>query len=907
MKVGQVLGHYHVVRTLGQGGMGAVYEANDTRLNRQVAIKVLPSAKANNPEWLKRFEREAQAVAALSHPNIVTIHSVEETDDEHFLILELVDGQSLGKVIPDDGLSLDRFFEIAIPLTDAIAAAHRRGIAHRDLKPSNVMVDRDGRVKVLDFGIAKLINEDVPDEEAATQIGSEALTEEGKIVGTVAYMSPEQAEGKPADQRTDIFSLGILMYEMATGDQPFEGDTKLSILAAIVKDEPRPIYERNQAMPRHLARIVKKALEKDVGRRYQSVVELRNDLIELKEEIDAGEPMLTGEALTDPGTHAYRPPAPARRANFGAWLGIAGVTVAVAALAYAFLYRTGEPEPIPGPPRVGRTTQLTTAPESDFGGTISDDGEWFAFTRQNDDGGYVILLQSVGSRNAIPIATDGVSPAFSFDGDRIAFSDPPALTANSAIGGGISIVGRTGDDRRRLTEAGYNPAWSPDGSKIVYADEFVSWRPYSRFMTNSKLHVVDVVSGEMETFDAMPDGVQPAWSPNGHRIAYWAMANGQRDIWTIAADGSDARPVTEDESVDYSPAWSPDGRWLYFASTRGGPMNIWRAGIDEQTGEVRGDPQQVTAGGLGDSGMLSFSADGGRLLYTNVLNRGVIVAADFDPANLTVGESARPVIAGTRRLAQPDLSPRGDRIAYRTEGAQQDLFVADIPDGNERQITNDLAKDWAPRWSPNGDRIAYYSNKSGDYEIWLVNPDGTNPTLLTSSPGNAPQTSIWSPDGTRLATFMANAGDNAYVLDLDAAPPQELETLEPLPRVDHGDGRFQPFDWHPDGDRIVGTVDPAEGSDGVPTLWLLDLEAGTYRQLVAGTQPRFLADGTRVLFRRPEQDGFSVVDLDSGEVDFVSVPAGLGSIEDILLSPDDVIAYLTRVEQEADIWMIELR
>lgn len=887
--------------------MGAVYEANDTRLNRQVAIKVLPSAKANNPEWLKRFEREAQAVAALSHPNIVTIHAVEETDDEYYLILELVDGQSLGNVIPDGGLPLDRFFEIAIPLTDAIAAAHRRGIAHRDLKPSNVMVDREGRVKVLDFGIAKLIHEDIPEEEAATQIGSEALTEEGKIVGTVAYMSPEQAEGKPADQRTDIFSLGILMYEMATGDQPFEGDTKLSILAAIVKDEPRPIYERNQAMPRHLARIVKKALEKDLGRRYQSVVELRNDLIELKEEIDAGEPLLTGEALTDPGTQAaYSAPTPARRMGLGVWLGIAGGLVAVAALAYSFLYRTAQPELAPGPPRVERTTQLTTAPESDFGGTISDDGEWFAFTRQTD-AGYAILLQAVGSRNAIPIATDGVSPAFSADGNRVAFSDPPALTANSAIGGGISVVGRTGDDRRRLTEAGYNPSWSPDGSKIVYADEFVSWRPYSRFENNSRLHVVDVVSGGIETFDAMSDGVQPAWSPNGHRIAYWAIDNGQRDIWTIAADGSDARRVTEDEFVDYSPAWSPDGRWLYFASTRGGSMSIWRAGIDEATGQPRGEPQPLTAGGLGDAGMLSLAADGRHLLYTNVLNRGDIIAADFDPASLTIGESARPVVAGTRRLADPDLSPQGDRIVYRTEGAQQDLYVADVAGGNEQQITNDLAKDWAPRWSPDGTRIAYYSNSSGDYEIWLVNPDGTNPTLLTRSPDNAPQASIWAPDGTRLATFLASAGDQAYVFEIDTAQPQELAALDPLPRVDQGDGRFQPYDWHADGNRVVGTVDPAEGSDDDPTLWLLDLAAGTYRQLVPGTQPRFLADGARVLFRRPKQDGFSIVDLDTGDVGDIFVPAGLGSIENMVLSADDTVAYLVRVEQEADIWMIELR
>jgi len=913
MKVGQVLGHYHVVRTLGRGGMGTVYEANDTRLNRMVALKVLPTKMANNPEWFKRFEREAQAVAALNHPNIVTIHSVEEADDIHFIILELVGGKTLDELIPDGGLPIKQFFDIAIPLTDAIAAAHRRGIAHRDLKPSNVMVDADGRVKVLDFGIAKVVDEDVPDDEAATAMSSravtsgaaEALTEEGKIVGTVAYMSPEQAEGKAADHRSDIFSLGILLYEMATGDRPFVGDTKLSILASIVKDEPQPLWERNMEMPRHLARIVKKALEKDLNRRYQSVVELHNDLVELKEEIDAGEPLLTGEALTDPGSmEAYRVPAKKKAGGFGLWLGIAGVAIAGAAIAWAFL-GGGEPAAPEGPPTV-TLTQLTTSSERDFGGTISDDGDWFAFTRQSDVGDtlYTIMLQAVGSRNAIPIHVGGVSPAFSADGTRIAFSEPPTLTSNTAVGGGISIMGRTGDDVRRLTTAGYNPAWSPDGREIVYADEFVNWRPYSRF-DDSLLHVVDVASGTVRTFEDMRDGVQPAWSPHGARIAYWAIVNGQRDIFTIRPDGSDEQQVTDDIFVDYSPVWSPDGAYLYFASTRGGSMAIWRVPMDEAAGAPRGPAQQITTGGLGDPGMLSFSADGTRLLYTATLTRGSIVAADFDPVSLSVGGEFTSVVEGTRRLAQPDVSPDGTRIVYRTEGAQQDLFVADTGGGNEQQVTDDLEKDWAPRWSPDGSRITFYSNASGDYEVWLANPDGTGRVQLTTTPDEAPQVSVWSPQGDRLATFISDAENDAFVFDIDETAPQMLLSLPPLPRVESGNGQFQPFSWHPDGNLIVGTVDPADGSNEGSTLWLLDLSSQSYRRLVPGTEPRFLADGHRVLYRAPAQDAFFVVDIDGGEPRPVSIPERFGRIETIVLSPDNRRAYLVRVDQEADIWMLD--
>jgi len=906
MKVGQALGHYHVIRTLGQGGMGAVYEANDTRLNRQVALKVLPAKMANNPEWFKRFEREAQAVAALNHPNIVTIHSVEEADDVHFIILELVGGKTLDALIPEGGMPIGEFFDIAIPLTDAIAAAHKRGIAHRDLKPGNVMVDEEGRVKVLDFGIAKIMEEEVPEDEAATQMGSEALTEEGKIVGTVAYMSPEQAEGKASDHRSDIFSLGILLYEMSTGDRPFVGDTKLSILAAIVKDEPQPVFERNMEMPRHLARIVKKALEKNLNRRYQSTVELRNDLIELKEEIDAGVPLITGGALTDPGTmDAYRAP-PAKASKGGMWLGIAGMVVAAAAVGYAFFGSGGEPAAPEGVPTF-TLTQLTTSSAVDFGGTISDDGDWFAFTRMTDDEPE-IMLQAVGTRNALLIQAGGVSPAFSRDGTRIAFSNQVVLTANTSVGGGIFVMGRTGADVQRISELGYNPAWSPDGTEIAYSDEFVSSRPYSRF-NDAKLHVVNVDTGAQRTLEAVQDGVQPAWSPNGHRIAYWSIFNGRRDISTVRPDGTDERRVTDDIYVDYSPVWSPDGRWIYFASTRGGSMAIWRIAIDEESGETSGEPQQIISGGLGDPGMLSFSADGSLLLYTITLTRGSIVAADFDLDNLAVSDDFTPVVEGNRRLAQPDVSPQGTHITYRTEGAQQDIYIASVSESEEQQVTNNLEKDWAPRWSPDGLRVAFYSNVSSDYEVWAADPDGANQVRLTETPRQAPQVSVWSPTGDRLATFLSDEKNEAFIFAIDEEAPVPLLTNSAdlaLPRVDRGNGQFQPYDWHPDGDVIAGTVDPEDDSGEAPMLFLYSVSTREYEELVPGAQPRFMNDGRRLLFTDPAERTFFVVDIQTGETRQVTVPERFGTVETIVLSPDNRRAYLVRVEQESDIWMASL-
>ena len=251
--------------------MGEVYRARDPRLGRDVAMKILPPAMAGDPERLRRFEQEARAAAALNHPNIVTVHSVEQADDLHFLTMELVEGDSLADRIPRDGLALDRLLEIVVPLADAVGAAHARGVVHRDLKPANVMVTPEGRVKVLDFGLAKL--KPLGGATDLTTGAAPTLTGEGRLLGTVAYMSPEQAEGREVDHRSDIFSLGVLLYELATGQRPFKGDSSLSLLSSILRDTPPPMTDLKPAFPPELARIVRRCLAKDPGRRYQSAID----------------------------------------------------------------------------------------------------------------------------------------------------------------------------------------------------------------------------------------------------------------------------------------------------------------------------------------------------------------------------------------------------------------------------------------------------------------------------------------------------------------------------------------------------------------------------------------------------------------------------------------------------------
>ncbi len=350
--IGETVGHYKILDKLGEGGMGAVYRAEDTKLGRQVALKVLPPELASDWERLERFRREARTLATLDHPNIVHIYSVEETDGMHFLTMQLVDGSRLSDQIRDGGMPLKRLLETAIPLADALRAAHESGVTHRDLKPDNVMLDREGRVKVLDFGLAKLRQ---PEEGLdASQAPTEpAMTRVGQVMGTAPYMSPEQVQGAPLDHRTDIFSLGVMLYEMAVGARPFRGDNSASVVSSILRDTPAPVTEARPDLPNQLGRIVRRCLEKDVERRFQSAKEIRNELEDLKTELVSGHGTATEAPVARP---APRP-----------WLGwLVGAAVVVAAVLGATWWRAGAPTPTPAPaaPRVASLAVLPLANHS---------------------------------------------------------------------------------------------------------------------------------------------------------------------------------------------------------------------------------------------------------------------------------------------------------------------------------------------------------------------------------------------------------------------------------------------------------------------------------------------------------------------------------------------------------------
>jgi serine/threonine protein kinase len=457
--IGQQLGSYEVTALLGKGGMGEVYRARDRKLNRDVAIKVLPESVARDPDSLARFQREVQSIAALNHPNIVTIYSVEEADGVVFFSMELVEGKPLGDVIGTRGVPLARLLQFAIPLADAVSAAHQKSITHRDLKPANVMLSADGRVKVLDFGLAKLMELSAVDV-GNSQLPTGSLTGDGRIVGTVAYMSPEQAEGKRTDPRSDVFSLGVMLYEMATGERPFKGDTTVSTMTSILRDTPRPITEINPALPRDLALIVRRCLAKNPEQRTQSAKDLRNQLEDLQHAVDSGE-------LFSPPTAAGSP-----RGSRWRW------TVAVMAIAFVLLGTVGTwvltRSRVPDTPMITQVARLTHDPGLSEWPTWSPDGSLLAFA-SNRNGNFDIYVRRLEGGQEVNVtnnASENFQPAFSPDGNSIAFVSTRASRTRMvktgqrvgnnearAYGGDVWVVPTLGGQARRLAPDGNFPVW----------------------------------------------------------------------------------------------------------------------------------------------------------------------------------------------------------------------------------------------------------------------------------------------------------------------------------------------------------------------------------------------------------------------------------------------------------------
>jgi Tol biopolymer transport system component len=891
---GSKLGPYEILSPLGAGGMGEVYKARDSRLKRDVALKVLPAVFSADAERLRRFEQEAQAASALNHPNILAIYDIGTDDGAPYIVSELLEGETLRNRLAGGAFTTRRAIGHALQIAQGLAAAHEKGIVHRDLKPENVFVTSDGRVKILDFGLAKLTQPDRPAESQTNLPTQGPGTEPGIVLGTLGYMSPEQVRGKSADARSDIFSFGAILYEMLSGRRAFHGDTAADTISAILTKDPPDLSETNQKISEGLERIVDHCLEKSPEARFQSTRDLSFDL----------EALLQTPLASGPRAAAAMPWRMVA-ARWAAWLALPAVLLAFWLGRKAAAVKDSAPGLQPQEFR-----QLTFQPGQEDFPALSPDGTSFLYV-SSAAGNADIYLQRVGGQNPINLTKDSpvpdLQPAFSPAGDLIAFR-------SERDGGGIFIMGATGENVRRLTDFGFNPTWSPDGKQLAINSETVS-HPFAR-IGYSDLWVVDVATGEKRRIvDGRTmaqrgggDASQPSWSPHGDRIAFWGLRGdtGWRDIWTIPAGGGEPVEVTHDIATDWNPVWSPDGHFLYFGSDRGGSLNLWRVAIDEKSGKTLGQLEPATLPAT-YVGQFSFARDGRHLAYRTQDATGNLYRIDFDSRAEKLTSAAAKLLQSSMVILNIDVSFDGQWLAFRPGFGQEDIFLVRSDGSGLRRMTDDAYRDRGPKFAPDGKRIAFYSNRAGRYDVWSINLDGSGLAPITKNVGRGAWFPNWSPDGKQIAF---PDGTTSYVFRPGASPGEgSAEELPPPP----GGGWMQVFGWSPDGRTLVGQRQG--GSDR--NLMIYSLETKKFEDLgaafpgdvsvvgILGALPTYLLDGKRILYLAPK-DQLAIFDLQTRQSRPIAGAEGL-HITDFVLAKDNRSIYVIDDHLESDVWLATLK
>ncbi len=822
IEIGQQLLHYRIEKKIGRGGMGEVYVAEDTKLQRRVALKVLPREMAADPDRRARFEREARAVASFNHPNIVTLHSVEEAEGVHFITMELVEGQTLSRMLPRNGLALSQLLEIAIPLADAVSRAHREGITHRDLKPDNIMIDADGRLRVLDFGLAKL------HERAGLHTGPEAptataVTEEGKVLGTVAYMSPEQAEGKDVDPRSDVFSLGTILYEMASGERPFKGDTNVSTIGAILKDQPVSVTELKPSLPNHLGRIVRRCLAKDPDRRYRSALDLRNELEELKAEIDSG--------ITSAGPHE---PSPRSRWSGGRLLayGAAAVLILVVAFPVVQWLRRGAPEV------AHSSVPLTSAIGQDSRPSWSPEGEFIAFARMREGSFDLMVKPMTGGEETVRAGGPGdeIPARWSPDGRYLAY------LSTAEPGTFVCLVPPHGGTPRKLI------ATDIPTLDIGQVDTALGDQPWDRECRSllvtrvsdaGQLAIfrVDLDDGGAEQLSfpsSASDDRSASYSSDGERIVFERRSQSRGALMIMPAAGGEPEVLLADEFDNNSPSYRPDGRHILFLSDRGASgSDLWE--LDVESGDMR----QLTFDSH-EIGSFSVSSTN-RIAYQPFWHDTFLHVVD-----LATGER-RQLTSHTKDNFGARFSPDGKSVAYHsTRMGDPEIFLHHLDGSSETRVTDDPGWDVSPDWSPDGRQLIFASSRQGGvFKIFIANRDGGGARLLVDQPISARDSylpaaigrlvSRWSPEGDRIGYLVTDD----QTTSLWTVGPDGEGATEVIRSV-------VSFDWYRDNRHVIYT----RGHEGQSEMIAADLETGEERSLFVGPfmEMEVAPDGSAVAF-----------------------------------------------------------
>jgi eukaryotic-like serine/threonine-protein kinase len=720
LDAGTRFGAYEIIGALGAGGMGVVYRARDLRLNRDVALKLLPEKSAGNPEAIARFRFEAEAASALNHPHILTIYDIGETDEEtprRYIAMEYISGETLRARIARRN-DIGETLELLVQIGEGLAKAHEADIVHRDLKPDNIMVTADGYAKILDFGLAKLTHAARVDSNATTRAA--ASTEPGVLVGTPSYMSPEQLSGREVDRRSDIFAFGAVAYEALSGRRAFGGAILAETVHQITAVDPAPLRTIDERVTPELQRVVSRCLAKQPSARYPSMREVLADLKRARERMRS----------------------PVRR--------------------------------------FPRLSQLTFARAIEHFPALSPDGRQLVFAREVGRVRKLILAEAAESseRQLTRGDVDDIQPAWAPDGRSLLFVRAkeagarfePADVFGRYIGGDIWHFDLDTGRETRLVANGANPSWSPDGARFAFD---AAWSgPWRIWIADARGRNAQQLSTDESEATAH---VRPRWSPDGKKIVFQNIEWTKSDVRLIDVETRAMKWITNDFVMDVHPVWSFDGASIFFSSYRTGGINVWTIPVDID-GTPAGAMQQITAG-AGHDVDLDVPRSEERLVFATLKQNAELWRLPVDPSTGAATGVPEQVVAASRESTRGAWSPDGEQIAFGSDrGGEMNLWLLSTRDGRTRRLTSGAGADYQPNWSPDGKALVFFSGRAGAIDVWRYDFDGDALTRLTRGEG-ININPFFSPDGRHIAFHSDRDGRlEVFVMNADGTNVRQLTT-----------------------------------------------------------------------------------------------------------------------------------